>query len=520
MAGLADLLYLGQPDPSRQLAAMLAGRQQPGAPPPGPAPAGPGPAGPAGPAPAGPGPAAGPGDGSAPNPAPGAPPPPGSPPQPQALQSSPDMSQAYSQLANPPNIMSLYMQMQQRQSASDQINRGLALITANHSAPSMREAIMQSLTGGGQDAGSTVSNLMSLYQGQQQMGAQQQLLQQAPDIATKLGMPEGIVRAQILAGKGDELVKSMEPTDTMRNYQQARGMLQQAGVPADQIDTYTRPMLLGAGSNPAMSEYIQRIAEAQHTGTMAQHPELAGGFYSWQKSVEAQQAQTLDKQKQINDAQGQFGAINGVLTTMQGTTEDLQKKLAGGQLDKLFQLPQGVYKEAATNGVASALNSAVNWFGGKNIALSDDDKNNLKNILELSETPMQSLTATSPRHLAPQLGTIGTALAPISDLGRGKDGWGKKLDDLHDQILNTSADLYGGSGQTPPDNLKLRMNPIYAAGGSMNLRPAQPMSPADIQKDVAYVQQNPSKLADIVKGEKAGNYDTTELEKRLGQLQR
>jgi hypothetical protein len=64
------------------------------------------------------------------------------------------------------------------------------------------------------------------------------------------------------------------------------------------------------------------------------------------------------------------------------------------------------------------------------------------------------------------------------------------------------------------------MNPIYAAGGSMQLQPAWPMSPDDINKDVAYVQQNPSKLADTIRGEKAGNYDTTELERRLSQLRR
>jgi hypothetical protein len=416
--------------------------------------------------------------------------------------------------------MSLYAQLYERDRADDQFNRGIALMASHFASPESARQIMGSVSGSTDPSG-MVGNLMSLYSAQQQMGAQQAMLGQAPAIAAKLGMDEGVVRAEIMAGRGPDLVKSLEPTDTMRNYQQARTMLQQAGVPADQIDTYTRPMLLGAGSNPAMAEYIQRIAEAQHSGTMAQHPELAGGFYTWQKNVDAQQAQTLDKQKQINDAQGQFGAINGVLTNMQATTERLQKAYDGGQLDKLFSgVPQDIIKGAATNPVMSTVNNIVSWWGGQDVTLSAEDKNNLKDILELSQTPMQSLTATSPRHLAPQLGTIGTALGPIADIGRGKEGWGAKLDDLHNQILNGEADLYGGSGQTPPDNLKLRMNPIYAAGGSMQLKPARPMSPADIQADVAYVKQNPTKLADTIKGEKAGNYDTTELERQLSQLQR
>src|SRR5580698_10215408 len=181
MAGFADLFYLGRPDPARQLAAMLSGQQQPG-PPPGAPPAGaaPPPVDPNAPAPG-----AQPVAAAAPAGAPGATqnPAPGdaaqhAPTVPNVLKSTPDMSQSYQQLANPPNLMSLYLQMQQKQSAEDGINRGLALITANHSPPSMREAIMQSMTGGQSDTGQTVNNLLGLYQGQQQMAATQNLLGQ------------------------------------------------------------------------------------------------------------------------------------------------------------------------------------------------------------------------------------------------------------------------------------------------------------------------------------------------------
>jgi len=157
VAGIADLLFAlsGKPDPARQLAAMLSGQQ----PPQGPAPAPPGPVDPNAPAPAAQPVSAG--QNPAPNPAPGAAPPPNAPPVPTALQSTPDMSASYSALANPPNVnlMSLYLQMDARNRASQQINRGLALIAANHSAPSMRESIMQSVSGGA-DAGATANNLM------------------------------------------------------------------------------------------------------------------------------------------------------------------------------------------------------------------------------------------------------------------------------------------------------------------------------------------------------------------------
>src|SRR5215469_8730784 len=236
MAGLADLLYLGQPNPAQQIAAALSGQPQPGQPPQGAGPNGPPPTSPNGPAPA-----------QQQNPAPGSPPPPGSPPQPQALQSSPDMSASYQTLANPQNLMSLYLQLDARQRASDQINRGFALIAANHAGnPAMARSIMDSVGGGG-DAGSTVGNLMSLYQGQQQMSAQQSMLGQAPAIAAKLGMPEAVVRSEIMAGRGPDLVKAMEPTDLQRNISAEHDQFIKGGGSEEDWQKNYLPMIITGG---------------------------------------------------------------------------------------------------------------------------------------------------------------------------------------------------------------------------------------------------------------------------------
>ena len=70
---------------------------------------------------------------------------------------------------------------------------------------------MQALTGNQGDAGTTVNNLMRLYGAQNQTGAASSSSRRRPRIAQKLNMDEGVVRAKIMAGRGDELVKSMEP---------------------------------------------------------------------------------------------------------------------------------------------------------------------------------------------------------------------------------------------------------------------------------------------------------------------
>jgi len=255
---------------------MLSGQQPQGAAPPGPPPQ--------------PGAAAA-ADPNAPkNPAPGDPAPPNTPPTPTAYQSTPDMNASYQTLANPPNIMSLYMQMQQRQSASDQINRGLALITANHSPPSMREAIMQSMTGGGTDAGQTMNNLLGLHQAMQQQGATQDMLAHASDYDTKLGLPPGTARDMILQGKGGELVSSMTregaPPDAIRNYQWAVKLYkdQNPNATQEEIDQNVgtpQQYLIGAMSGDADTK-SWRAAQMQWD----HNPATAGTPHPWGTGAE------------------------------------------------------------------------------------------------------------------------------------------------------------------------------------------------------------------------------------------
>src|SRR5580698_8127628 len=199
MAGFADLFYLGRPDPARQLAAMLSGQQQPG-PPPGPPPGAP-PAGAAPPPvdPNAPAPGAQPVAAAAPAGAPGATqnPAPGdaaqnAPTVPNVLKSTPDMSQSYQQLANPPN-------------------------------------------------------LLGLYQGQQQMAATQNLLGQAPAIAAKLNLPESVVRDLIIQGKGPDLVAKMEPTDQQRNIAAEHDAFIKSGGSEEDWKNNYLPMIITGG---------------------------------------------------------------------------------------------------------------------------------------------------------------------------------------------------------------------------------------------------------------------------------
>ena len=121
------------------------------------------------------------------------------------------MAQSYSQLANPPNLMNLYIQAQQRDQAMQGFNSGLALIAANHSPPSMRQSIMQAANAGAGDATGMVGNLMSLRNAQTQMAAQQAMLGQADAIDQKNNWPSGTARAEIRRAEAPISSRGMEP---------------------------------------------------------------------------------------------------------------------------------------------------------------------------------------------------------------------------------------------------------------------------------------------------------------------
>ena len=494
MPGIANLLFplLGSPDPSRQLAAALAGQQQPGAqPPPGAAPPGVTPPPPGGTA------AAGPGDGSAPAPppaTPGAPPPPGSAPQPTVLQSSPDMSASYQQLAQP-NLMNLYLQLQQRDQAMQGFNSGLALIAANHSPPSMRQAIMQSANAGAGDAGTTVNNLMSLYGAQNQMGAQQQLLAHADEYDQKLGLPPGTARAEIMAGRGPDLIKSLEPTTEIRNYQQARALAQQQNpnaTPAE-IEEAAQAILMGGGGGGGdsatrswRSAKIQWDANPSTKGTP--YPWGVGAddnptsFASWQgaqKSAETKQADDQQDASRLGpqyraNLQGARDRVAGILGiqpdgNIDPAREAQLKNLLGTDMAQKY-VNSDPTKETWGQDLAT-------WWGN----LQPEDQTLLTQIRDATDekTQLGSLKNRAPRRGQSDASDIGVGLGGMRNVTQGYDDWitGAKntLKAIDTATINSfgaqgtpeAAEDYARKHNLPVDEALPLMDDNYVQGGSM-----------------------------------------------------
>ena len=190
--GAFDFLF-GIPQARAQIAAGLG--QAPGQPgnPAGPQPLAGAPP-PAGAPPSG-GAAAGPPTGAAP---PSAPP---QPPQPQAYQS-------------PPDLIGMYMQLAQKQQASESFDRHLGLLAASSYPGRRPDIVMQGMTDPHQDPGAMFNNILQLQQ-------HQQFMQSAPDIAKTLQAQGMNVTPQEILAMGPDSLKTMlaygMPTEAMKN---------------------------------------------------------------------------------------------------------------------------------------------------------------------------------------------------------------------------------------------------------------------------------------------------------------
>jgi hypothetical protein len=505
MPGLADLLFLGQPDPARQIAQALNPNQAAlaqGWPPAGPAQGGAGPQG--GPPGAAPAPAQQQGG----NPYPGSPPPPGSPPTPMAYQSSPDLAASNQTLANPPNLMSLYMQLAQRQQASDQINRGFAIIAANHSAPGMRNAIMQDAMAGSGNANEMFGNLMSIYSQQRQMEVMQQELQSAPDIAAKIGMPVGFVQGEIMAGRGSDLMRGFMPTEEMRNVQWEHDQfIKSGGTEEDWKQNYLPYIItknMAGGNNPDMQAYRSAKIAAQQSNPNAAFPD----FPTW-KQVNDGQIEAGASFAPTNQA---FGDLRSKTQTLQDAAKDPTGQNGKGSLDHIFNAPTFV-RNAALDPTQGGIEKLLQQYGPAGLAKFGLDQNDialLTNMSDLSKYDMGAFTARSPRNVQPYMGTIGENLKPLMNFNQGRAAWEDNLGHLADNIDTAQANLYGAMGKEAPDNLKDKVDNVFLPGGRQFIGATKPMDPSDVAAIKA--MKDPAQRISAIKHLKASFYDTSPVE--------
>ena len=343
-------------------------------------------------------------------------------------------------------------------------NSGLALIAANHSPPSMRKAIMQSANAGAGDVAGMVGNMMSLHNAQNQMAAQQAMLGQADAIDQKNNWPSGTARAEILAGRGAELIKSLEPTTEAKNYQWAHDTYAKnhPGASPEEIDAGAQSILLGAGGGGAAGGEIasMNIARSHWLADPANQGKPPPGYMT-----------DLTKWKiysqDLNDARTQFGGVNDSLGKFVG---DMSKVANNPSLDKITGSTGGILTGAIAGLLPGEVNNLKTEMTGlqneaKDMASRGGPKGVNQNLKSLGSSPEDftnsSLTNYRDSVIAPRMRQALTAQANANGAAGQANSMPGYLKHYLDQMYQSGGDLdIGGSPKANSPDLGPNGKPL------------------------------------------------------------
>jgi hypothetical protein len=158
--------------------------------------------------------------------------------------------------------MGLYMQLAQRQQASEQFNRGAGLLAASMYPGRRPDIVMNAMTNATQDPGVLMKNIMGIQQFQQQQQQYQAIQAAAPGLAKQLygdnPTPEQMTTARgiIASGQfGPIETNLVGGTDLdQRQYLQEQRANQQAGQPTVDYSTWKAQHAAAAGAGTKTAE--------------------------------------------------------------------------------------------------------------------------------------------------------------------------------------------------------------------------------------------------------------------------
>jgi hypothetical protein len=349
------------------------------------------------------------------------------------------MSASYGQLAQPPNLMSLYLQMDQRNRSENMMMHGLGLLASHWASPESAHDIMASV-GGGADAGQQVSNLMSLYNAQQGMQGQQAMLGQADAIDKKLNLPPGTARAEILAGRGPDLVRNEMPTDQQRNITADHDMFIKGGGSEEDWQKYYLPTII-TGGLPGMTGDMRSMAQAR-TQWLADPANQGRPPPSYLTDPTKWSIYSKD----LGDAKGQFNGMNQGLTSY---IDDLGSVAASPELKNVAGKPfTGALASAIPGSDAANLLTKMQGLGGTSKALA---------------------ARGGPKGVGQNLAILGANSEDFTNLGI-KDYVGDVIQPRIKNALTAQANAYGAAGRLAdmPGYLQPYLDPMYHPGGDLD----------------------------------------------------
>ncbi len=418
MPGIFDMLMgaMGRPDPSMQLAARLG--QAPGQP-----------GSNTGPSPGAPPPQGGPGGGGAPQTQQGAPPaaqgPPGGPGGPSAptMGNGQPAPQAF---ASPSDLGSMYLQLAQRQQASENFNRVLGLLAASAYPGRRPDIIMNAMKGNTQDPAALFGNLMQLQMAGQQQQNYQRLQQSLPAMLSAAGIDQSY--APLVASNPDMLSKVVE------------AQMGISGDPAQRELAQARSQWMKA--NPGKTESDMLEAHPEYQGVIA---------YGAAKQAEAKQA--TDQAADLASDQHSFPSADADYRQTEGMLSWLKAHPAAAA--------DAVQKGAlATGRLGQGLTA---------IGINDPDTATAAGYLAQLQGKLYSegWKGRGGRLSQLEAGKISEGFSQLNNPSLPATQINQQISDLYDKTMQAHADTYGAAGMPTPSDYYGRMDDGYKKGGKL-----------------------------------------------------
>jgi hypothetical protein len=249
-----------------------------------------------------------------------------------------------------------------------------------------------------------------------------------------------------MAGRGPDLVKSMEPTTEAKNYQWAHDTYAKnhPGASPEEIDAGAQSILLGAGGGGAAGSEMasMNIARSHWLADPANQGKPPPGYMT-------DMTKWKIYSQDLNDARTQFGGVNDSLGKFVG---DMSEVANNPNLDKIT---------GSTGGILTGA------FEG----LAPGEVNNLKTQMTGLQNEAKDMASRGgPKGVNQNLKTLGSSPEDFTNA---------KLTNYRDtviaprmrQALTAQANANGAAGQANgmPGYLQHYLDPMYKAGGDLDI---------------------------------------------------
>jgi hypothetical protein len=257
--------------------------------------------------------------------------------------------------------------------------------------------------------------------------------------------------------------RSLEPTDAIKNYTQARDLMRKQGLTDDQINQVMPPetLAMGNSADPGYRDYVVARSRALESGQPLP-PELQT-YADYQADKAAKAKLSTEKAQDVAEARTALPGYNSSL-------DDMENRV--GRIAANSQVLSGILsdpakKVAATRIINAGPDSIAGTMSQYLGVLTQPEINALDEIRQLHLQNYSANFKSGQRLTQTEATRLGAAADQLSNVELSPENYMKQLQLLQNKIKKARANNYGAAQDfnNLPVELRPRLDPSYLSGG-------------------------------------------------------